>query len=107
MGIASRASAKEAAALAETGQQREQRARISFQRAVLYAALIFYGVFSLAPFLFAFLSSFKTYDDVLTNPPTLVPAHGYTLANYQTNFSSHSAQVYGLDFPRFIFNSLV
>jgi ABC-type glycerol-3-phosphate transport system permease component len=65
---------------------------------LLYAILIFYSVFSLGPFVFALISSFKTYADVLT--PSLIP-HPVTLSNYQEIFS-------GADlFPRYILNSLI
>jgi ABC-type glycerol-3-phosphate transport system permease component len=65
---------------------------------LLYVILIFYSLFSLGPFLFAIISSFKTYADVLT--PSLIP-HPITLGNYQTIFS-------GADlFPRYILNSFI
>lgn len=65
---------------------------------LLYVILIFYSLFSLAPFVFALISSFKTYADVLT--PSLIP-HPITLSNYQQIFS-------GADlFPRYILNSLI
>lgn len=57
---------------------------------VLYAVLIGYGLFSLGPFIFAFISSFKTYADVLASPPTLIP-HPATLQNYQQIFSTSSS----------------
>jgi multiple sugar transport system permease protein len=78
------------------------RAAIQSWRVLLYAILIFYGVFSLSPFLFSFISSFKTYADVLTWPPTIVPTHGYTLASYNTIFNG-----IGTLFPRYITNSLI
>ncbi|HLW02086.1 MAG TPA: carbohydrate ABC transporter permease [Ktedonobacterales bacterium] len=65
---------------------------------LLYVILIFYSLFSLGPFVFALISSFKTYADVLT--PSLIP-HPVTLSNYQQIFS-------GADlFPRYIVNSLI
>ncbi len=65
---------------------------------LLYAILIFYSLFSLGPFLFALISSFKTYADVLT--PSLIP-NPFTLDNYQQIFSGANL------FPHYIFNSLV
>jgi ABC-type glycerol-3-phosphate transport system permease component len=65
---------------------------------LLYVILIFYSVFSLGPFVFALISSFKTYADVLT--PSLIP-NPFTLGNYQEIFSGANL------FPRYIFNSLV
>ena len=77
--------------------------RIDSKTAILYAVLIVYGVFSLAPFVFALVSSFKTEAQVLSTPPTLIP-HPATLSNYQTTFFSKDIT---LPFPRFILNSLV
>jgi ABC-type glycerol-3-phosphate transport system permease component len=83
-------------AIARTG--REVPAKRHAGRVLLYAILIFYSVFSLGPFLFALISSFKTYADVLT--PSLIP-HPFTLSNYQEIFSGANL------FPHYIFNSLV
>jgi ABC-type glycerol-3-phosphate transport system permease component len=66
--------------------------------ALLYIILIFYSVFSLGPFVFALISSFKTYADVLS--PSLIP-HPVTLSNYQEIFSGANL------FPRYILNSLI
>lgn len=68
----------------------------------LYTILILYGVFSLAPFVFSLISSFKTYADILTWPPSIIPAHGFTMASYDTIFNG-----IGTVFPRYILNSLV
>jgi len=59
-----------------------ERQPIKPQMALLYAILIFYGIFSLAPFVLAFISSFKTYGDIVNNPAALVP-HPITGENYQ------------------------
>lgn len=74
---------------------------INVQKAILYTILIIYGVFSLAPFVFALLSSFKTDAQVLAFPPSLLP-NPATKASYNTILS-------GTDFPipHYIFNSLV
>lgn len=74
---------------------------ISARKALLYAILIIYGVFSLAPFVFALLSSFKTDSQVLAFPPSLFP-NPATTASYKAIFG-------GTDFPipHYIFNSLV
>jgi ABC-type glycerol-3-phosphate transport system permease component len=66
--------------------------------ALIYIILIFYSVLSLGPFIFALISSFKTYADVLT--PSLIP-HPFTLSNYQEIFSGANL------FPRYILNSLI
>ncbi len=65
---------------------------------LLYAILIFYSLFSLGPFVFAIISSFKTYADVLT--PSVIP-HPVTFSNYQQIFSGANL------FPRYILNSLL
>ena len=77
-----------------------ERNRIDVQRSLLYTVLVIYGVISLAPFLFALISSFKTENQVLATPPTLVP-NPATLHSYQFIFSNG-------DFPfiYYIFNSL-
>lgn len=79
----------------------EPRRGISAREALLYMILVIYGVFSLAPFLFAFFSSFKTEGQVLAFPPTLLP-HPATGDNYKFIFNNS-------DFPflNYIFNSLV
>jgi ABC-type glycerol-3-phosphate transport system permease component len=69
-------------------------------RVLLYAVLIAYGLFSLAPFLFALSSSFKTYAQILAWPPSLLPNPG-TLDNYR--FILSGSQLFG----RYILNSLI
>jgi ABC-type glycerol-3-phosphate transport system permease component len=83
-------------ALTRTGKEIPAAQRAG--RVLLYAILIFYSLFSLGPFLFALISSFKTYADVLT--PSLIP-HPFTLMNYQQIFSGANL------FPHYIFNSFV
>jgi multiple sugar transport system permease protein len=94
--------AAQAQALSAPLPRRPER-RIDAKSAILYAVLVIYGVFSLAPFVFALVSSFKTEAQVLSTPPTLIP-HPATLSNYQTTFFSKDIT---LPFPRFILNSLV
>ncbi|HST89681.1 MAG TPA: carbohydrate ABC transporter permease [Ktedonobacterales bacterium] len=77
-----------------------ERPPLKPQTAILYAVLIFYGIFSLAPFILAFISSFKTYGDIVNNPASLVP-QPITGANYQQILGSNAP------FPHYIFNSLV
>ena len=85
--------------LAVTGEEKSKSSALHIGRLVLYAVLVLYGLFSLAPFLFAFLSSFKTYGDVLT--PSLIP-HPFTLGNYQEIFGGASSSL----FIHYITNSL-
>jgi ABC-type glycerol-3-phosphate transport system permease component len=69
-------------------------------RIILYAILIAYGLFSVAPFLFALSSSFKTAAQVSAWPPSFIP-HPATLSSYQTIFSGNDL------FPRYILNSAI
>lgn len=94
----SRAEAR-SAALAATGEEKTGVRPLSIGRAILYGVLIIYGLISLGPFLFAFISSFKTYADVLT--PSLIP-HPFTLDNYQTILTGTSSTL----FIHYIVNSL-
>lgn len=83
-------------------EKQPTRPTINPWHVALYAILIFYGVFSLAPFVFSFISSFKTYADILTWPPSIIPPHGFTLTSYNTIFTG-----IGTLFPRYILNSLI
>ncbi len=62
---------------------------------------MFYAVFSLLPFIFAFLSSFKPEAQVLAQPPTLLPQNP-TLQHFQEIFQSRE-----FPFPNYIMNSLL
>ena len=75
--------------------------RFSPGEILLYAILVVYGLFSLSPFVFAFISSFKLNSEILQYPPTLWPQHFTTVA-YHVIFGGTSAL-----FPRYILNSLV
>lgn len=88
------------ASVAATGEEKSRSTALNIGKWVLYAVLVFYALFSLGPFLFAFLSSFKTYADVLT--PSLVP-HPFTFGNYQEIFSGASSSL----FVHYITNSLL
>jgi ABC-type glycerol-3-phosphate transport system permease component len=78
------------------------RQRLSAGQMLLYAVLIGYGIFSLAPFVYALLSSFKVESEVLANPPTLFP-NVWTLKHYQDIFGGAA----DFPFPRFLLNSFV
>jgi multiple sugar transport system permease protein len=78
----------------------KQPIRLSKGAMVLYIVLVGYGIFSLAPFLFAIISSFKTYAEILATPPSLIP-NPATLQNYQQIFSGSNL------FPRYFLNSLI
>ncbi len=64
---------------------------------IVYILLLVFTFTSLAPFIFSFLSSFKTFGDVLSYPPTILP-NPWTINNYQTILSNGS-------FIRWLFNS--
>src|SRR5579883_3148222 len=93
--------ARSGAASAAGTLETRTRNRIDIQRALLYTVLVVYGIFSLAPFVFALISSFKTEAQVLATPPTLLP-NPATLHSYQFIFTNG-------DFPfgNYLFNSLV
>jgi ABC-type glycerol-3-phosphate transport system permease component len=78
------------------------RQRLSAGQALLYAVLIGYGIFSLAPFVYGLLSSFKNEAEVLATPPTLFP-NVWTLQHYQDIFAGTA----DFPFPRFLLNSLI
>lgn len=91
-------SSPQAIARTLTGADQKPKAPLNTWHVLLYAILIFYSLFSLGPFLYALIASFKTYADVLT--PSLIP-HPVTLGNYQEIFSGANL------FPRYITNSLI
>ncbi len=82
-----------AQAPAQTGvspvkQADEQRSRRPFNwiNVVIYVMLAIFTISSVGPFIFAFFSSFKTFDQVLDFPPTLFPKL-WTWTNYGTILS--------------------
>lgn len=78
------------------------RQRLSAGQMLLYAVLIGYGIFSLAPFVFALLSSFKVEGEVLANPPTLFPSV-WTLKHYQDIFAGAT----DFPFPNYLLTSVI
>jgi ABC-type glycerol-3-phosphate transport system permease component len=97
---AQRTSEAVAQARSETAGPRS-RERLSTGQTLLYAVLIGYGIFSLAPFVFALLSSFKVEGEVLATPPTLIP-NVWTLQHYQDIFSNTD-----FPFPNYLFTSMI
>lgn len=73
------------------------RRRLAPLDIVVYILLLIFTFTSVAPFIFSFLSSFKTFGDVLAYPPTILPPT-WTLGNYQAILSNGS-------FLRWLFNS--
>ncbi len=73
------------------------RRRLTPLEIVVYILLLLFTFTSLAPFVFSFLSSFKTFGDVLSYPPTIIP-NPWTISNYQTILSNGS-------FVRWLLNS--
>lgn len=84
--------------------QAQGRARLTTGRALLYAVLVGYGLFSLAPFVFAVLSSFKNDSEVLATPPTFFP-NIWTTQHYQDIFSGSGAAAF--PFPNYLAMSLI
>lgn len=66
---------------------------------VIISVLTIFGVITFTPFLWMFLSSFKTEAEVLQMPPTLFP-HTFILDNYIKLFKE-------MDFGVYLFNTLV
>lgn len=73
------------------------RRRLTPLEILVYILLLVFTFTSLAPFIFSFLSSFKTFSDVLSYPPTVIP-NPWTISNYQTILSNGS-------FTRWLLNS--
>jgi ABC-type glycerol-3-phosphate transport system permease component len=73
------------------------RRRLTALDILVYILLLVFTFTSLAPFIFSFLSSFKTFSDVLSYPPTIIPSP-WVISNYQTILSNGS-------FERWLFNS--
>jgi ABC-type glycerol-3-phosphate transport system permease component len=65
---------------------------------VLYALLIIFTITSLGPFIYSFFATFKTEQQVLAFPPSLLPTI-WTIDNYAQLLA-------GGAFTRFLFNSL-
>lgn len=82
--------------VAVTVTERPKR-RLTVLDIIVYIFLLIFTFTSLAPFVFSFLSSFKTFGDVLSYPPTIIP-NPWTINNYQTILSNGS-------FVRWLLNS--
>src|SRR5215831_7288045 len=78
--------------------------RISAQQAILFAILVMYAVFSLAPFVYSITASFRTDTQISTLSPLSLILQPATFANYQAVFFASNAE---LPFLRFILNSLI
>jgi ABC-type glycerol-3-phosphate transport system permease component len=96
-----RTSEADAQARSETAGPRS-RQRLSAGQTLLYAVLIGYGIFSLTPFVYALLSSFKNEGEVLATPPTLIP-NMWTLQHYQDIFLSNT----DFPFPNYLLTSVI
>lgn len=75
--------------------------RVSASLILLYAVLVTYGLFSLMPFVFAILSSFKVEAQVLAFPPSLIP-RPFTTKSYEEIFNNSN-----FVFGRYVLNSFV
>ena len=83
------------------GENKRARTELTPTQIALYAILTAYAIFSLLPFVFAILSSFKPEAQVLAQPPTLFPQDP-TLQHYSDIFQSQE-----FPFPNYILNSLI
>jgi len=70
-------------------------------RVVAYGLLILGCFFTLVPFLWMILTSFKSSTEIVRLPPTLIPEH-FTLQSYQTIFNDPNVPV-----ARFYLNSII
>ncbi|GLV58331.1 ABC transporter permease [Dictyobacter sp. S3.2.2.5] len=83
-----------------TGEQSKPERQPAFWiKAVVYAFLAIFTITSIGPLLFTFVSSFKTMENVLAFPPTLIP-HPFVWSNYQLILGNPL-------FLRWLLNSLV
>lgn len=80
-------------------RQEGPRRRIRPINILLYALLILFTLTSLGPFIYSFISTFKTEQQVLAFPPALFPTT-WTLSNYTELLA-------GGTFARYLFNSVV
>jgi ABC-type glycerol-3-phosphate transport system permease component len=101
MASTTRGSSIDASLEALKGTKKPARPELTPKEALLYAILVFYAIFSLLPFIFAFLSSFKPEAQVLAQPPSLLPQNP-TLQHFQEIFQSRE-----FPFPNYIMNSLL
>ncbi|EFH85994.1 ABC transporter permease [Ktedonobacter sp. SOSP1-85] len=83
----------------DISQQESEKPRRPFRwyNVFLYAMLLVFTITSLGPFIFTFLSSFKTFSHILDYPPTLLP-NPVTYDNFARLISDP-------DFLRWILNS--
>jgi len=63
--------------------QRQSRRRLTPPMLLIYLILIVGAFLTVVPFLFTFLSSFKTLDEIRQVPPTFLPQN-FTTENYET-----------------------
>ena len=71
---------------------------------LMYTLLIVIGLISLAPFILAFLGTFKTDAEIIAYPPTLLPKH-WLVGNWATTWNTDMGQ--GATFPRWLLNTAV
>ncbi len=71
---------------------------------LMYTLLIVIGLISLAPFILAFLGTFKTDAEIIAWPPTFLPKH-WLVGNWSTTWNTDMGQ--GATFPRWLLNTAV
>ncbi|HEY0753368.1 MAG TPA: carbohydrate ABC transporter permease [Ktedonobacteraceae bacterium] len=85
--------------LASAPRERSKTFHLNWLQLVIYLLLIIFLITSLGPLFFTLISSFKTMQNVLAFPPSLLP-HPWILSNY-TDVLNNSY------FPRWILNALI
>src|SRR6478609_7429648 len=74
--------------------------------AIRYILMIFFTILFLGPFIMALLGSFKSTQEVLAWPPTLLP-HDWRFQNYADVWNALPDANGNSYFPRWILNSLI
>src|SRR5713226_1094696 len=75
------------------------RRRFKVLDIIIFILLLVFTFTSLAPFIFSFLSSFKTFEHILDYPPSLLP-NPWTMDNY-------TAILNNTNFLRWLLNSFI
>ncbi len=74
------------------------------RKILMYILLVVTGLISLAPFVLAFLGTFKTDAEIIAYPPTFFPKH-WLIGNWATTWNTNMGQ--GATFPRWLLNTAV
>jgi multiple sugar transport system permease protein len=74
------------------------------QNTLKYLLLVFIGLVALAPFILAFLGTFKTDSEIIAYPPSFLPKQ-WLVSNWAKTWSTDFGQ--GATFPRWLLNTAV